>query len=146
MRALLTALVALVLLAPSAVADESVAIASRSHRGLVLSVDDQSEPVTLQPREVAGAQWRVNVSNGGFLTVVNWDLRGCLTAFAVDDVRVLECIGTPSQSWVDQPRAGGWHALGNAAHAGLCLTAIRPFDPVEMTPCASGDRDQEWRW
>lgn len=146
MRALLTALAVLVLLAPNAVADESVVIASAAHRGLVLSAVTQSAPVSLEPRLVAGAQWRVHVHDSGLLTIVHWELRGCLTALAVDDVRVLECIGTQSQSWIDQPRPGGSHALGNVAHPALCLTALMPFDPVEMTPCAPEDPDQAWRW
>ncbi|WP_367130296.1 ricin-type beta-trefoil lectin domain protein [Saccharothrix sp. HUAS TT1] len=154
MRALPTALAALLLTAltaavpgPAAFASDEVVIGSVGTPGMALSVDAAGGVVELRPRSGGPEQeWRVHTSDDGqYLTVTSRQAAGCLTAPSAE-VLVLECIGAPSQSWVAHPRPDGSRLLENAAHPGQCLTGRGPLEAVGVAACAPGDRSQHWRW
>ncbi|NUT53359.1 MAG: hypothetical protein HOV94_39650 [Saccharothrix sp.] len=149
-RVLPVALTALLLLTPTAQAapDDQVTIASVGMRGTALSATTQGGAVTLQRRTGGPDQlWRVHLSDDGRYAQVYHDrTRSCLTAYTRDEVKVLECIGTQSQSWIRQDRPNGSRALENAAYPGECLTARAPSQPVVVRTCVSGDDNQAWKW
>ncbi|CCH32308.1 hypothetical protein ABZ816_24775 [Actinosynnema sp. NPDC047251] len=149
MRRLLLSVAALLLLTPAAHAAggdpfDYVQIRSAGRPALVLTAGEGGL-VTLRPGSgETGQQWRIFPSDTDpYVTVLVKPAVDCLTGYEPQDVRMLSCIGTQTQSWAKRTQPDGSFALENVGHANACLTALRAFSRVELTPC-DDDRDQLW--
>jgi hypothetical protein len=146
MRTLTAALAALILLAPTAQAQDTAVFASVKYQGRALDARAPGNWVTTEPQHGGPSQqWRIAFDDDGrFLQLVHPATRNCLGAPEPDEVRVLECIGAQSQSWKRAPSPEGTLAFANAKFPDRCLTASDDHWLLRLTPCDDQDPALWW--
>ncbi|WP_433272388.1 RICIN domain-containing protein [Actinosynnema sp. CS-041913] len=150
MRSLSSVLAGVLLLAASAVPAQAqpdqVVLRSSGLPGQALEAKAKNGKVFTAARHGGPTQrWAIHHDDEGrFAVVTHPASESCLTGNEPDNVRVLDCIGAQSQSWVVRRAPGGLVSLANALTPELCLTALGENRPTALHPCSDHPR-QLWR-